>query len=140
MVYVSSFPYLFYTLIKLCGTKTERSSFITGPGLNSSPLEAKNPGIFHGLSTAFQPFVIHIESSFQIEDAFRGVAILSLSVAMEYVCMCLGHVSALCRISSVPGLLSSLHPWQSIVLMLTLLKGDCFFKFLFRLLFASVYR
>ena len=32
----------------------EWSSLITGPGLNASPLEAKNPGIFHGSSTAFQ--------------------------------------------------------------------------------------
>ena len=81
------------------------------PGLNSSPLEAKNPGIFCGLaSKIFQPSVIHIESSFQIEDAFHGIAISSLSVAMEYVCMHLGHVSALCRISSVPGMSSSSHP------------------------------
>ena len=77
--------------MKLCGTKTERSSLITGPGLNSSPLEAKNPGIFHGLATAFQPFVIHTESSFQIEDAFRGVAILSFR---RYgICV---HVSRTC--------------------------------------------
>ena len=66
------------------------------PWLNSSPLEAKNPGIFHGLATTFQPFVMHIESSLQIEDAFRGIAILSLSIAMEYICMCPGHVYRTC--------------------------------------------
>ena len=39
---------LFYTLIKLYYTKsTEQSSLITGPRSNSSPLEAKNPGIVH---------------------------------------------------------------------------------------------
>ena len=32
----------------------ERSSLISGPGLNSTPLEAKNPGIFCGSATTFQ--------------------------------------------------------------------------------------
>ena len=138
---VSSFLYLFYTLIKLYDTKAlSDQASSTGPGLNSSPLEAKNPGAFRGSATTFQSSVIQIESSFQIEDAFRAIAILSLSVAMGYVCTYLGHVSASCRISSVPVLSSSSHPQQSILLMLTLLKGNCFFKFLFRLLFASVYR
>ena len=29
----------------------------------------------------------HIKSSFQIEDAFHGIAILSLSIVMEYLSM-----------------------------------------------------
>ena len=33
---------------------SEWSSLVTGPRLNSSPPEAKNPGIFHGSATAFQ--------------------------------------------------------------------------------------
>ena len=108
---VSSFLYLFYTLIKLYDTKAlSDQSSSTGPGLNSSPLEAKNPGAFRGSATTFQSSVIQIESSFQIEDAFRAIAILSLSVAMGYVCTYLGHVSASCRISSVPVLSSSSHP------------------------------
>ena len=32
---------------------SERSSLISGPGLNSSPPEAKNPGIFCGSATTF---------------------------------------------------------------------------------------
>ena len=32
---------------------SERSSLTTGPGLNSSSLKAKNPGIFHGSATTF---------------------------------------------------------------------------------------
>ena len=83
--------------------------------------------MFCGLATTFQPFVIHIESSFQIEDALHGIANLSLSIAMEYLYMYLGYFSASCIISSVLVLSSSLHPWQSILLMLTLLKGNCFF-------------
>ena len=53
-VYVRSFFYLFYALIKLYYTKSsERSRLISGPRLNYSPLEAKNPGIFHGSATTF---------------------------------------------------------------------------------------
>ena len=33
---------------------SERSSLISGPGLNSSPPEAKNPGVFRGSATTFQ--------------------------------------------------------------------------------------
>ena len=43
-VYVRSFLYLLYTLLKLYYTKA-LSGQVSGPGLNS-PLEAKNPGIF----------------------------------------------------------------------------------------------
>ena len=92
--------------------------------MNSSPLEAKNIGIVGGLATTFQPFIIHIESSFQIEDAFHGIANLSLCIAMEYLYMYLGYFQPSCIISNVPVLSSSLHPWQSILFMLTLLKGN----------------
>ena len=44
--YVRRFLYLVYTLLTLLHESSERSSFISGPGLNSSPLEAKNPGVF----------------------------------------------------------------------------------------------
>ena len=53
-VYVRSFLYLFYTLIKLY--HTELSSLFTGLRLNSSPLEAKNPSIFHDSATTFQAY------------------------------------------------------------------------------------
>ena len=58
-------------------------------------MEAKNAGIFCGLAATFQPFVIHIESSFQIEDAFHGIANWSLFIAMEYLSMSLGYFSAI---------------------------------------------
>jgi len=44
--YVRSFLYLLYTLIKLYYTKAQRSSLVSGPGFNSSPPGAKNPGVF----------------------------------------------------------------------------------------------
>ena len=44
--YVRSFLYLLYTLIKFLHKSSEQSSLVSGPGLNSSPPEAKNPGIF----------------------------------------------------------------------------------------------
>ena len=47
-VYVRSFLYIFYTLMKLYYIKSsEPSSLVIGPGLNTSPPEAKNPGIVH---------------------------------------------------------------------------------------------
>ena len=49
-VYVRSFLYPFYTLIKLLHKSSEWSSLISGPGLNSSPPEAKNPNIFSWFS------------------------------------------------------------------------------------------
>ena len=50
-VYVRSFLYLLYTLIIFYYTKSsEKSSLISGLGLNSSPPEAKNPGIFSWFS------------------------------------------------------------------------------------------
>jgi len=54
-VYVRSFLYIFYTLIKLYYAKAlSESSLITGSGLNSFPLEAKNPSIFHGSATPYR--------------------------------------------------------------------------------------
>ena len=50
--YVRSFLYLLYTL-DLLHKSSEQSSLISGPGLNSSPPGAKNPGIFCGSSTSF---------------------------------------------------------------------------------------
>ena len=64
--------------------------------------------------------------SFQIEDALHSIAILSLSIAMEYLYMYLGYFSAIVIISSVSALSSSLPQRQSTLLMLTLLKGNCF--------------
>ena len=56
---------------------SKQSSLISGPRLNSSPSEAKNPGIFHGSATTFQsgyrsyvcdvgPYILQGSTSFQI--------------------------------------------------------------------------
>ena len=51
---------------------SEQSSLISGPRLNSSPLEAKNPGIFCGSTTTFQqsprllgPYQTHQHSNYR---------------------------------------------------------------------------
>ena len=44
--YVRSFLYLLYFNKTLLHKSSERSSHITGPGLNSSPPGAKNPSVF----------------------------------------------------------------------------------------------
>ena len=51
--------------------------------------------MFCGSATNFQSFVIYVESSFQIEDAFHGIASLSLCITMEYLYMYLGYFSAI---------------------------------------------
>ena len=45
---------LLYCKKTLLHKSSEWSSLITGPGLNSSPLEAKNPAVFHSSATTFQ--------------------------------------------------------------------------------------
>ena len=56
-VYVRSFLYLFYTLIKLYFTKSsERSSLVSGPWINSSPPKAMNSGVTY--SSYLQTFSI----------------------------------------------------------------------------------
>ena len=44
---------LLYSNKTLLHKSSQRWSFVTGPGLNSSRLEAKNPSVFHGSSTTF---------------------------------------------------------------------------------------
>ena len=57
-VYVRSFPYLYYTLIKLCYAKSSKCSSLTSdPGSKSSPLEVMNRGVTHGSQQ--QPFIEH---------------------------------------------------------------------------------
>ena len=45
---------LLYFNKTLLHKSSEQSSLISGPGLNSSPPEAKNPGVFHGSAATFQ--------------------------------------------------------------------------------------
>ena len=51
--------------------------------------------MFCGSATNFQSFVIYVESSFQIEDAFHGIAIVSHSIVMAYPYMSSGYFSAI---------------------------------------------
>ena len=44
---------LFYFNKTLLHQSSERSSLVSGPGLISSPPEAKNPGVFRGSATTF---------------------------------------------------------------------------------------
>ena len=53
-VYVRSFLYLLYFNKTLLHRSSGQSSLVTGPGLNSSPQEAKNAGVFHSSATTFQ--------------------------------------------------------------------------------------
>ena len=129
-----------YTLIKLYDTKAlSNQASSTGLGLNSSPLEAKNPGAFHGSAMTFQSFVIHIESSFQVEDAFHGIAILSLSITMEYLCMYSGYFSAIVYNFKCASLVILVTSMAKYFIHVDIIERE-FFKFLFRLLSASVYR
>ena len=43
-----------YTLIKLYYTEALSNQVLSWPGLNSSPQEAKNAGVFHSSATTFQ--------------------------------------------------------------------------------------
>ena len=45
---------LLYFNKTLLHNSSERSSLVTGPRVNFSPPEAKNPGVFHGSATGFQ--------------------------------------------------------------------------------------
>ena len=70
----------------------------------------------------------HIESSFQIEDAFHGIAILSLSIAIGYLYMYSGYFfQQSCVSSGVPGLSSSLYPWQIIFINVDIIERELFF-------------
>ena len=68
--YVRSFLYLLYTLIKtLLHKSSERSSLVSGSGLNSSPLGAKNPCVFTWFNNNL---------SFLCIDHWRRLSYLSL--------------------------------------------------------------
>ena len=54
MSVVRSALYLLYFTKTLLHKSSEWSDFVSGPGLNSSLPEAKNPGIFRGSATTFQ--------------------------------------------------------------------------------------
>ena len=46
-------PSLLYFNKTFLHKSSEQSSLVTGPGLNFSPLEAKNPSVFHGSAATF---------------------------------------------------------------------------------------
>ena len=49
---------LLYFNKTLLHKSSEPSNLVSGPGLNSSPPEAKNPSIFHGSATTFQSWML----------------------------------------------------------------------------------
>ena len=56
-IYVRSFLYLLYTLIKLYYTKTLSDQALSLAPDWTPPPEAKNPGVFHGSATTFQYYL-----------------------------------------------------------------------------------
>ena len=52
---------LLYFNKTLLHKSSEQSSLISGPELNSSPLEAKNPGVFCGSATTFQDHILRLD-------------------------------------------------------------------------------
>ena len=76
--YVRSFLYLFYTLIKLYYTKVRSDQAL------SSPLEAKNPGVFRGSATTF-----HVGGSSRIlQDKVRMLGALVLCSPSRHIFCC----------------------------------------------------
>ena len=104
--YVGSFLYLPYTLIKLLHKSSEWSSLVSGPGLNSSPPEAKNPAS-HRSATTF-----HLGGSSGIlQDKVRMLGALVLCSPSEHVfhctlltlrCACVNEWNALSEASEEP--------------------------------------
>ena len=77
-VYVRSFLYLYYTLIKLYYTKVRSDQAL------SSPLEAKNPGVFRGSATTF-----HVGGSSRIlQDKVRMLGALVLCSPSRHIFCC----------------------------------------------------
>ncbi|SBO33488.1 hypothetical protein ANAPC2_01372 [Anaplasma phagocytophilum] len=80
-----------------------------------------------------------MESSFQIEDAFHGIAILNISIAMEYLSMYSGYFSAMVYNFQCASLVILVTSMAKYFIHVDIIERE-FFKFLFRLLSASVYR
>ena len=93
---------------------------VSGPGLNSSPPEAKNPRVFHGSATTFQVGV----SSGILQDKVRMLGALVLCSPSEHIfCYtlltlqraCVNEWHALCGPSVEPC--SAVPGWPHIQLM-----------------------
>ena len=73
---------------------SERSSLVTGPGLNSFPPEAKNPGIFHGSATTFQVFLTFLKMSFLFSYSWV-VKFLFLLYTLEIRSLSITHIESI---------------------------------------------
>ena len=82
----------------------------------------------------FQSFVIYIESSFQIEDAFRGIAILSLSIAMEYLYMYSGYFSAIVYNFQCASLVILITSMAKYFINVDIIKRELFFYIPFQII------
>ena len=98
---------LLYFNKTLLHKSSERSSLVTGPGLNSSPPEAKNPGLFCGSATT-----VHLGGSPGIlQNKIRILGTLVLCSPSKHVffctlltlqCACVNEWHALCEASEEP--------------------------------------
>ena len=88
--------------------------------------------------SSYRPFVIHVESSFQIEDALHSIAILSLSITMEYIY--LGLFSAMVYNFQCASLHIPITSIPKYFINVDIIERELFFKFPFRLLISSVCR
>ena len=80
---------LLYFNKTLLHKSSELSSLVTGPGLDSSPLEAKNPSVFHGsaatfhflgqlLDTSLTSLILLRRIQLSVNYFVRGFALLNL--------------------------------------------------------------
>ena len=56
---------------------SEQSSFVSGPGLNSSPPEAKNPGVFSWVNNNLSAWGLVRDPSWQGKDAWSSSSLFS---------------------------------------------------------------
>ena len=82
---------LLYFNKTLLHKSSERSSLVSGPRLNSSPPEAKNPGVFRGSATTFQQrhfcciMVVSVGSAPRGENIVRLPSMAAVSARRQVV-------------------------------------------------------
>ena len=68
-----------------------------------------------------------MESSFQIEDAFHGIAILNISIAMEYLSMYSGYFSAMVYNSQCASLVILVTSMAKYFINVDIIERELFF-------------
>ena len=69
---------------------SEQSRLVSGSGLNSSPLEAKKPSIFHGSATTFQYLMVYVVfcgliSMKEVDEQMFNVQNKARSYSLEWI-------------------------------------------------------